>query len=316
MRETMDFDYFYEEQSDSYTFYRIPKMLFTEKLFTDLSTDAKVLYGLLLDRISLSRENGWIDKEGRVYVFYTIRTIKASMRCANTKACGLLKELDAFGLTERKKQGQGKPTIIYLKKFISEGMAEVQTPEKSGSESEADVSDPGNIGVKTTENSGSRPSENPVLDHGESDPNYININNTRRIINTNHISSMKTDLNDEYNAYAEIIRENLAVDTMLERFPQDAEIIVGIYDLVLETVLCQKPSIWISKNEYPTNLVKSKFLKLNNMHLEYVMGCMKENTTKVRNIKNYLLAALFNAPSTMSSYFQSELSHDMASGVV
>ena len=82
MRETMDFDYFYEEQSDKYTFYRIPKMLFTEKLFADLSTDAKVLYGLLLDRISLSRENGWIDKEGRVYVFYTIRTIKASMRCA------------------------------------------------------------------------------------------------------------------------------------------------------------------------------------------------------------------------------------------
>ena len=127
---------------------------------------------------------------------------------------------------------------------------------------------------------------------------------------------MKADLNDEYNAYAEIIRENLAVDTMLERYPQDTEIIEGIYDLVLETVLCQKPSIWISKNEYPTNLVKSKFLKLNNMHLEYVMGCMKENTTKVRNIKNYLLAALFNAPSTMSSYFQSELSHDMASGIV
>ena len=97
---------------------------------------------------------------------------------------------------------------------------------------------------------------------------------------------------------------------------QDTEIIEGIYDLVLETVLCQNPTIWISKNEYPTNLVKSKFLKLNSMHLEYVMACMKDNTTKVRNIKNYLLSALFNAPTTMSSYYQSEVSHDLACGVV
>ncbi len=133
MRETMDFDYFYEEQSDNYTFYRIPKMLFTEKLFMDLSTDAKVLYGLLLDRICLSRENGWIDKEGRVYVFYTIRTIKASMRCANTKACGLLKELDAFGLTERKKQGQGKPTIIYVKDFSRFPKAEFKDSDSGNS---------------------------------------------------------------------------------------------------------------------------------------------------------------------------------------
>ena len=123
---------------------------------------------------------------------------------------------------------------------------------------------------------------------------------------------MKSDLNDAYNAYAEIVRENLCLDTMLERYPHDTEIIEGIYDLVLETVLCQNPTIWISKNEYPTNLVKSKFLKLNHMHLEYVMDCMRGNTTKVRNIKNYLLSALFNAPTTMGSYYQSEVSHDQA----
>ncbi len=126
---------------------------------------------------------------------------------------------------------------------------------------------------------------------------------------TNPISSMGQELNDEYNAYAEIIRENLSLDIMLERYPDEKEIIEGIYDLILETVLCKNPTIWISKNEYPINLVKSKFLKLNNMHLEYVMDCMKNNTTKVRNIKNYLLSALFNAPTTMGSYYQSEVSH-------
>ena len=75
----MVFDYFYEEQSESYSFYRIPKMLFTEEIFEALSTDAKVLYGLLLDRISLSRENGWMDDAGRVYVYYTIKSVK---KCA------------------------------------------------------------------------------------------------------------------------------------------------------------------------------------------------------------------------------------------
>ena len=162
----------------------------------------------------------------------------------------------------------------------------------------------------------SRGLKNQLLEVGKTNPNYNNINNTNKVIITNHISSMEPDVNDEYEAYAEVISENLALDTMLERYPSEKEIIEGIYDLVLETVLCKNKTIWISKNEYPANLVKSKFLKLNHMHLEYVLGCMKDNTTKIRNIKNYLLSALFNAPTTMGSYFQSEVSHDRACGII
>ena len=97
----MNFDYFYEEQSESYAFYKIPKVLFTEEMFEPLSTDAKVLYGLLLDRVSLSKMNSWIDETGKVYIYFTVKNVKASMRCANTKACALLKELQDFGLIER-----------------------------------------------------------------------------------------------------------------------------------------------------------------------------------------------------------------------
>ena len=114
----MKFDYFYEEQSESYTFYRIPKVLFTEAPFQKLSTGAKVLYGLLLDRTALSRENGWFDEAGRVYVYFTIKSVKESMGCGNDKACGLLKELESFGLIEKRKQGLCKPTIIYVKDFM------------------------------------------------------------------------------------------------------------------------------------------------------------------------------------------------------
>lgn len=85
----------------------------------------------------------------------------------------------------------------------------------------------------------------------------------------------------------------------------------GIYDLILETVLCRNGTVFIASNEYPVQLVKSKFLKLNSSHIQYVIDCLKETTSKVRNIKKYLLAALFNAPSTMSGYYQAEVNHDM-----
>ena len=312
MSERIIFDYFSGQESEMLAFYRIPKLLFTNAYFSGLDALAKTLYGLMLDRMSLSLKNKWFDELQRAYIYFAQQEAAEMLGCGEDKIRCLFKSLEEYGLIERKKQGQGKPTKIYLKNFASRENEEVQTLEKPSSGTNIEISDPGNIGVKTTEISGSRPSENPVLDHGESDPNYININNTKRDINTNHISSMKSDLNDEYNAYAEIVRENLCLDTMLERYPHDTEIIEGIYDLVLETVLCQNPTIWISKNEYPTNLVKSKFLKLNHMHLEYVMDCMRGNTTKVRNIKNYLLSALFNAPTTMGSYYQSEVSHDQA----
>ncbi|SDB52309.1 DUF6017 domain-containing protein [Butyrivibrio sp. INlla16] len=316
MSERIIFDYFTGQESEMLSFYRIPKLLFTDAYFKGLGVYAKTLYGLMLDRMSLSLKNKWFDEQQRAFIYFAQQEAADMLGVKADKIRDLYKELEQFGLIERKKQGQGKPMIIYLKNFTSEGEEQNQTTEISGSEQKLSVSDHENIGVKTTEKSESRPRQNLSLDHGKTGANYNNTNNTNLVTITNHISSMKLDLNDEYNAYAEIIRENLAVDIMLERYPGEEEIIEGIYDLVLETVLCQKSTIWISKNEYPTNLVKSKFLKLNNLHLEYVMGCMKDNTTKIRNIKNYMLAALFNAPTTMSSYFQSEYSHDRACGYV
>lgn len=108
-------------------------MLFTEEMFEPLSTDAKVLYGLLLDRVSLSKMNSWIDETGKVYIYFTVKNVKASMRCANTKACALLKELQDFGLIERYKQGLGKPAKIYVKDFTRFRKSEVSTSENRNS---------------------------------------------------------------------------------------------------------------------------------------------------------------------------------------
>lgn len=108
----MSFDYFYGQQSDLFTFYRVPKVLFTNERFWNISADAKMLYGILLDRMSLSAKNGWIDKNGRVYIIFTIDEAKMALNCAEQKAIKLLSELEKkAGLIERKRQGLGKPNL-------------------------------------------------------------------------------------------------------------------------------------------------------------------------------------------------------------
>ena len=287
----MVFDYFYEEQSESYSFYRIPKMLFTEEIFEALSTDAKVLYGLLLDRISLSRENGWMDDAGRVYVYYTIKSVKKSMRCANTKACGLLRELDEFGLIERKKQGLGKPTIIYVKDFTRFRKAELLDSDKQNS-----------VILHTG-----------TLDDRKSETNKTEKNNTESNKTNLILSGADKDM-DERTSYRNYLNSQLDMEIMYERYPYDRETLDAIMNLMLDVVCSKRRTIRIAGDDKPVNVVKSQFLKINSMHLEYVMDCMKNNPAKVRNIKQYLLAAIYNAPLTMQSYYQAWVNNDMAEG--
>lgn len=135
-----------------------------------------------------------------------------------------------------------------------------------------------------------------------------NINN----IKSNPILSTRDRMGlDETNAYREILMENIEYQYLLERHPYDHELLEGILDLLLEGVVSQKEYTVISSDSYPTEIVKQKFLKLNYFHIEYVFDCLKSNTTKVRNIKKYLMAALFNAPSTMSGYYNAEVNHDL-----
>lgn len=111
--------------------------------------------------------------------------------------------------------------------------------------------------------------------------------------------------------YQQLIKENIEYDFLLDRYPYDRDIIEGLLDLILETVLSRNEEIEIAKNRYPAELVRSRFLKLDFGHMEYVLGCMKDNTAKVRNIKKYMLAGLFNSVSTVGSYYQAEVNHDM-----
>ncbi len=120
-------DYFTERDAIEYAFYRIPKVLITDPQYRSVSTDAKLLYGLLLDRMDLSVKKHWLDEHGRVFLFYTIESIQTDLCCCKEKACKLLRELERAGLIEKKRQGRGNPSVIYVKRFIKK--SEKQTSE-------------------------------------------------------------------------------------------------------------------------------------------------------------------------------------------
>ena len=170
----MNFDYYYGAQSESFAFFRIPRVLVTDPKFKRLSAEAKLLYGLFLDRMSLSMRNNWYDDQGRVFIYYTVAEIQEDMNCGQDKALKLLAELDTakgIGLIERVKQGQGKPTIIYVKQFTSPDIP-APSPSEDGS------ADFGKLEVKTSEKPNSRPRKSRSLDLGFSESSYNNINNT------------------------------------------------------------------------------------------------------------------------------------------
>ena len=285
----MAFDYFYEEQSQQFAFYRIPKVLFTDNRFQKISTEGKVLYGLLLDRVSLSRENGWIDEERRVYIIFTLNAIRQAMNCAEKSAIKYLTELEDFGLIERIRQGLGKPAIIYVKNFI----------------------DQYNLQVKTCNNSSSGPVEVPVQDQYNLQPNYTNNNNTD-FNNTNPILSG----DEERMGYEMFLKDQLDVEILKQEYPHDREMIDGILELILDVLCSKRKIIRIAGDDKPVNVVKGRFMKLTIEHIRYVMTCLQENTTKIRSIKQYMLAALYNAPSTIDGYYRAEVNHDMATGII
>ena len=140
MGETMRFDYYYGIEAEQFSFYRVPRLLIKDARFKELSSDAKLLYGLMLDRMSLSVKNGWFDDENRAYIYYTTENIMDDLGCARATCTKVIAELDSkkgIGLIEKKRQGLGKSDIIYVKNFVG---AE-QTPEPEMTEKKTDDSD-------------------------------------------------------------------------------------------------------------------------------------------------------------------------------
>ena len=389
--QKIQFDYFTGMEAEQYSFYRVPKVLFTEPCFKTLSCEAKVLYGLMLDRMSLSIKNRWLDSEDRVYIIFTVEEIAELMNCGTQKAVKLVKELDSsngIGLIEKKRLGLGKPNVIYVKNFMirevpdqkpTESCADLQSEQEehkkiadlqsrqkrhiecANLQQEAEnkgktgiflncenhhsgvvkttIQDYGESQFQNSENHNSRMVEttnpefpesqfqnsenhhsriveitNPECPKSQSNNTDINktdiseteINQSYPITSGN--SQKKKDVMEEMRAYREVIHENIDYQYHAK---EDVDELV---ELMLDVVCSKRAAIRIAGENMPAEVVKSRFLKLNAEHIQYVLDCLKDNPPRIRNIKQYLLAALYNAPLTIENYYAAQIDHDLCGG--
>ena len=286
----MTLDYFYGQAGELFSFFRIPKALFQEQRFQDLSTDAKTLYGILLDRMSLSVKNEWFDKKGRVFIIFTIEDVKRTLRCADNKATRLLRELEKFGLIERKRRGQGKPCLVYVKNFSAESSKE---------------------SVKNRDNDDSCGSkiacQDPVKSRGiKKKENKTEMNNTNLILSDESEKMKNRELLEEY------FSRSLEMNLLLRLCPDDEDTIYQIVDLLVDTCATNRKLLRIAGDDKPAEVVRSRFMKLNADHIHFVLKCLAENSSPIRNMKQYLLASLYNAPTTMQLFYQNQTNHDLA----
>ena len=319
-------NFFYKSESEQFAFYRIPKLLFTDSRYAGISVEAKVLYGLMLDRMSLSVRNNWVDDDNRVYIYFTLEEITDYLSIGKDKGMKLLKELDGI-LIERKKQGLGKPVMIYVLNFTDsqnsvrsvDNSAEVQTSDVDNSIENADFVTSNdevqtsekpksgeNAEVLTSEIPKSALRKNRTLDFGKSDSNNTDINNTD--LNKTDISSSSrvsfTALEREREEYRDVINTNIEYDILIQQYA--AEKIDSFVNIMVDALCSFDDTINVNSMQVPKEVVKRKLLKLDYMHIVYVIDCLDENSTKIRNYKSYILTMLYNAPDTMNHYYQSK----------
>ena len=404
------FDYYRGVEAEQYSFYRIPKMLFTDTIFQDLSCEAKVLYGLMLDRMSLSLKNHWMDEEERVYIIFTVNNICDLMNCGTQKAVRLLKELDVktgIGLIEKKRLGLGKPNVIYVKNFMikdeegekqqteqrqsriveieelqdkrqkflndenhNSGMMKMENQavsetqlknsenhnsERKNSENPLDYeskcqefgknqekiieqkdsiasgaqfknSENQNSRVvkitnqefsksqfKNDENHNSEVVKNNILEFSKSQSNKTNINKTD---NNQSILSKNVDLSedemDKINHCRKIVKEQISYTAFEQNKFYRIELVDELVELMTEIFMMPDEAFErVNGTEKSIAVIKSRFCKINQLHIEYVLDSMQKNQTNIGNIKAYLLTALYNSTITMDSYYQARVNYDL-----
>ena len=271
------YDYFYGAQADQFSFIRIPTVLFSQEQFKNISPEAKVLYGILLKRMDLSAKNGWFDDQGRVYIICTLEEIMETLNCGNQKAVKLMDELEGkIGLIERKRQGLGKPNLIYVKNFIS--CADGQKSHSLNHENH----ESGNVKITGQESWKS---------HGNNtNSNNTNFNNTDLIsFGDDSKATVGTKI-----SYKEYFRKRLEIDLLKKNYPWQLLILNGIFNLIVDTCSSNNQWIMISGSKRPLAVVKSRFMRLNKNHIEYVLKCLSNNTEEIQDMRHYLLATLYN----------------------
>ena len=315
-----EFDYYYGIEAEQFTFVRVPKVLFTDKEhFGGLSNEAKLLYGLLLERMSLSRKNNWIDKHNRVYIIFPVEEIEESLDVGHEKALNLLKELDdqsGIGLVKKKRRGLGLPSILYVKNFIVKGEQNTNLVPTSRS-TENGIQEVGKTDFKKSENQTSVNPKNRLLEVRISDSNNIDINNTdmsytydqsidQSRAGFQNFSPGAVD-NDgmidgiDRNTVEEEVKEQIDYDCLISH-PDSSVVQMAeeIKDLMVD-VFCGERSVVSEGKRVSEETARAAYRKITFDHVQYVMKSLVSYPDKISRIDRFLTASLFNSVYTLTN---------------
>ena len=284
-----------EDISQIKGFYQLPKFLFKTDKYKKMSVEAKTLYALIIDRVKLSCKNNWVDEKENIYIIFTNEEVRKELNCCLTTAIKIIKELKLYGLISSKRQGLGKPNLIYPQK-VEEILDLGNSKSKNNVVNNSDIN---NSVIK-----------NSVV-------NDSIINNNQEIIKNDNISNNEHKVTDEQEIkyYEEILKENIYYEEAVKYKMINKDRLDEILEIMLEIVTNKKDTIKISKeNQVPTAIFKSRILKMTLGEVQYVVDCIDKTTTRIINMKNYLLSALYNAKTTMDSYYSNWVKSDMYSG--
>ena len=303
--------YFYGDEAMQFTYFRIPCQLITHPRFKHLSTDSKLLYGMLLDRMSLFIKNEWYDDTGRVYIYYTVDEVCSNLNCGRDKAMRLLAELDTgkgVGLIERKKQGQGKPTRIYVKRFTTQ-----EIPPQPEKKPEPPAPPPGVefADVQKSDFPTSRRRKNPPQEVEETDPNQTKRNQLDFIQPDPSIyppAPSGRQMGIDRCEVREEVKENIEYEHLRQELPYDD--VGSLLELIVDVLSSTASTIRIGGEVLPVDAVRRRFRQLDSEHIKYIIDSMSQTTTKINNIRAYLLTALYNAPITIGPYYSAAVRHD------
>ena len=320
------FDFFYGNETEQYQFYRVPQALFTNEKFIRISCEAKLLYGFLLDRCGLSQKNKWYDDDEKIYVFFKQEEAIEKLNIGKNKAVKIFNELEQIGLIIRKKQGQGKPTKIYVCNFTKELCStpdsqtspestkeEVKTPENRKSE-KSDSSENMKEEVKTPKNGKSKLPKTGSqyiysLNHTERNHTNPSIYQNDEIKQTSEIDGW-TDRRAVYEFFVkERIEYNALVSKGVDRSTLDL-----IVDIILEAYNPATKSMIINCQFVSANIVRRQYEKLDSSHIEYVLERVRDVSArkKIKFWRNYLRSSLYNAPHTIDLHYDNEVNYDFS----
>lgn len=281
----MKLDYFYDTEAESFRFYQIPVLLLEEKEYRDISDTAKILYGVLLSRLALSRKNRWIEeKTGRLYISYNLKQLVEMLGRSDRTISKAMKQLAEVGLIEKKKRGQGKTDIIYVmnftradKTYTKEAVQEEKT--ENGISERTDIEE-------VSEENGHQ--------NGE--------------FRSEEITILKEEQKKE--VYRKKIKQQLEYNVLIKRHQVEKEIIDAMIEILTDIFISGRKTYKISGDDIPANEVQNRIKRLNIQHIEYIIECLNRNTKEIRGPDNYLLTSLYNAPITIGLYYKAQVQHD------